>query len=551
MHNIVTEKRVWGTLHPFIEYGDIMGRSSANAAFLKALLLQNPYEAYHFFLQEDAHCEQLRHWIAEIAPDLESSGAVYIATRTDLPRALANQAYHCFHLSDCMLDTARLARVRNAYACNIFPITGPTHSLSYAWYPSAFLSHLWQGTCGRDAVIATSRAAKVVLQNMYATLHDAYGLDADIFRTPRIAKIPLAIAAEQVVTDVAVRHATRKELNITDTQCMVLILGRISHYSKMDITPVLRAFQRLLLGGLDVSTVVLVIAGWTEEHDTTVQTLQKLAHGMGLPLQIVGRPSDSFRNALYQAADIFLSPSDNVQETFGLTILEAAGAGLPVVASDWSGYRDLIEHEVTGLLVPTLGTPDASESETFAGVLYDNHYHMLLAQQTAVDVPRLADALKYLLENPVAAREMGKKAQQRVWQDLTWDTVLQRHVLLWDELSAIPVDNAALRGAVHPQQLRYSRIFTPYPSALPDDQTFLQWSRVGQAVYRGVEYPIIYGGITERITEGTLRCLLFCARKPVAAPRLVDKLAQEGLYGERAWFLVLWALKQDLLEVCR
>ena len=44
----------------------------------------------------------------------------------------------------------------------------------------------------------------------------------------------------------------------------------------------------------------------------------------------------------YAAADIFVSLSDNIQETFGLTPVEAMAAGLPVVASDWDGYRETI-----------------------------------------------------------------------------------------------------------------------------------------------------------------------------------------------------------------
>ena len=42
---------------------------------------------------------------------------------------------------------------------------------------------------------------------------------------------------------------------------------------------------------------------------------------------------------LWAAADVFLSLVDNIQETFGITPLEAMAAGLPVVASDWDGYR--------------------------------------------------------------------------------------------------------------------------------------------------------------------------------------------------------------------
>ena len=62
---------------------------------------------------------------------------------------------------------------------------------------------------------------------------------------------------------------------------------------------------------------------------------------------------EATRRSVWHAADVFVSPSDNIQETFGLAVLEAMASGLPVVASDWDGYRDLVADGETGFLVPT------------------------------------------------------------------------------------------------------------------------------------------------------------------------------------------------------
>ena len=62
--------------------------------------------------------------------------------------------------------------------------------------------------------------------------------------------------------------------------------------------------------------------------------------------------SDKEKKLALAAADLFCSPSDNLQETFGLSVLEAMASSLPVVASDWDGYRDLVVHGRTGWLVP-------------------------------------------------------------------------------------------------------------------------------------------------------------------------------------------------------
>src|SRR6185437_4529883 len=57
---------------------------------------------------------------------------------------------------------------------------------------------------------------------------------------------------------------------------------------------------------------------------------------------------DADRRNAWAAGDLFVSLSDGIQETFGLTPVEAMAAGLPVVVSDWNGYRDTVRDGVEG-----------------------------------------------------------------------------------------------------------------------------------------------------------------------------------------------------------
>lgn len=52
---------------------------------------------------------------------------------------------------------------------------------------------------------------------------------------------------------------------------------------------------------------------------------------------------------LYAASDVFLGPSR--MEAFGKTFAEASACGLPLVAYDYGGPRDIVDHSVTGVLV--------------------------------------------------------------------------------------------------------------------------------------------------------------------------------------------------------
>jgi glycosyltransferase involved in cell wall biosynthesis len=60
---------------------------------------------------------------------------------------------------------------------------------------------------------------------------------------------------------------------------------------------------------------------------------------------VITRPHEALRQI-----DLLVLPSDT--EGFGLVLIEAMAAGVPVVATDVPGIRDVVRHGQTGLLVP-------------------------------------------------------------------------------------------------------------------------------------------------------------------------------------------------------
>ncbi|WP_432738644.1 glycosyltransferase family 4 protein [Maridesulfovibrio sp. FT414] len=544
-------QRIWGTLDPFYEAGPILGRKVANVGFLSGLFKVDPFDEYHFFISGGGARAGLQDFLNRNFPSFAGGDRVKIMDRRDLPDAVSKNNYFCFHQSDCILYPPHLARLRNMLAENIFPITGTTHSLSYSNYGSSFLNYLWKGTTARDCIVATSTPGTRVVENYLAHLREGFGLDEQNFPSPQIRKIPLGINPGPLVPpDRRQKELAIRELGLEDGRVNILVFGRIAHYSKMDLLPLLRAMQRLFASGMDRASVRVILAGWLDEEDDFPGTLAQLANNMGLELTIMARPTESIKLNLYRAADIFVSISDNPQETFGLTILEAGAMGLPVVASEYDGYRDLVVDGETGFLIETVGTPATPELDPMAPLCFDNQYHLLMAQQTAVLTPKLASALERLINNPGLCSAMGAAGAKRVREKFTWEQVVLQHVHLWEELNTVPVEIEALRGIRHPVQVRFGETFAHYTTSTLDSQTMVVTGITGQAIYQGREFPLIYRGLERILQQEVIRKMAFFARKPISAGDLNIKIRSLApqLSDDEVRFHILWCIKHDILE---
>jgi hypothetical protein len=142
---------------------------------------------------------------------------------------------------------------------------------------------------------------------------------------------------------------------------------------------------------------------------------------------------------VWLASDVFVSLSDNIQETFGLTPVEGMAAGLPVVISDWDGYRDTVRHGVDGIAVPTLGTPPGMGDEfAFRWYMRVDSYDDYIgntSQFTAVDVTATADAFTALIGDPGLRRRMGESGRARALQTYDWRVIIGAYHDLWRELA--------------------------------------------------------------------------------------------------------------------
>jgi phosphatidylinositol alpha-mannosyltransferase len=120
---------------------------------------------------------------------------------------------------------------------------------------------------------------------------------------------------------------------------------------------------------------------------------------------LVGRVANEDLHRYEAAADVFVAPSVG-GETFGVVLIEAMSAGVPVVASDIRGYDEVIRAG-EGLLVPPR------------------------------DPRALADAVARILDDPRAARELADAGRVRA-RTYSWESVT-------DRLEAVYADVAGRR----------------------------------------------------------------------------------------------------------
>ena len=99
---------------------------------------------------------------------------------------------------------------------------------------------------------------------------------------------------------------------------------------------------------------------------------------------------------VYDMQGLTLLVMPSLAEGFGLAAAEASACGVPVIASDTSSLPEIVQHLVTGLLVPP-GDPVT-----------------------------LAEAVTTLLDDPELGRSLGRAGRQRIITQFSRDRTLRR-----------------------------------------------------------------------------------------------------------------------------
>ena len=301
-----------------------------------------------------------------------------------------------------------------------------------------------------DALICSSTAGKAVVEALITDrehqLIDRTGgsMARLIAQRPQLPVIPLPIPAAQIAAAMPSRAEARAALAIPNSAHVLLWLGRLSMLTKQDPWPTYQMLQAVATR-LDQPLILLECG----QNDTPAQAqhfqelrnicpaVQFLRLGGSEPI------AEKIKYQAMAAADIGLFLVDNLQETFGLAVAEAMAAGLPLVASDWDGFRDLVRHGIDGFLVPTrfassafaLSTPLAWQQ--LIGLRSYPEVAGAFAQLVQIDMCNAFSALLTLLLNPELRRAMAKRAAERALNNFDQVVVKQKYIELFSSLAEL------------------------------------------------------------------------------------------------------------------
>lgn len=361
---------------------------------------------------------------------------------------------------------------------------GITHSLSHRAGVALGLYTLLQGMRPYDILACTSTAGREAVRKLLCHLSKSLfeRLGQHVVGNFRLPVVPLGVD-EHTYTP-GDQGGARRILDLSSSRTMFLCLSRFSLETKLDPFPLLTAFREAFPEF--ATRPILVFAGDDTEYKLA-NAIESYATKLGLSNDVVIRTdiglTDKVR--LYQAADVFVSPADNLQETFGCTILEAMSCGLPVIATDWSGYRDLVIDGTTGFLLPTLWGNCWDSWLPSAPLGRDREYQGRIAQTVSFNMATAVARFRDLAWSVELRARMARKSRNRVLQEFTWRSVVRQHEELWKESLAMAESSPPRVGtgsllAYHP-----IHVFGHYPTSVLEKHCAIAITPIGRRALSG------------------------------------------------------------------
>ncbi len=314
-------------------------------------------------------------------------------------KILKDQDFDVVHVHEPSVPMLSLAVLRHSHALNV----GTFHAYRESNAVYEYAHPLVKRILGRlDGRIFVSEPVREYITHYFPGDHVVIpnGIDCARFASPDIRPIE----------------------RFDDERPSILFVGRLD--KRKGFQDLLRAYPYIKHA---IPNVRLIVVGGYSDDDKDPYVRYARTHRLR-SIHFVGYVSPEELPRYYRTATVFCAPSTGF-ESFGIVLLEAMAAGLPIVASDIAGYRAVLENCAEGFLVPPgdeqviarsivalLQDQNRREQMGACGKRKAEHYDWSIISQ------RVLNYYKDLLAARSLATQIssGKRRMPRVRQLLNW-----------------------------------------------------------------------------------------------------------------------------------
>lgn len=234
---------------------------------------------------------------------------------------LASERFDVVHAHEPLMPSLPPTVLRYSTALNIGTFHAYRGSYYGYFYGRPVLRRVFSNLDGR---IAVSRAAKRFVRQYFMAPYKIIpnGVDIDRFAPEHVEPIP----------------------ELMDGRPNILFVGRPE--KRKGVGYLLRAYPHIKNAFPDARFVIVGAGDWEDSPYRAYIERHRLRD-----IQVVGRVPNDQLPRYHRSADVFCAPAVE-GESFGIVLLEAMAAGLPVVASDIEGYSQVLTDGQEGFLVP-------------------------------------------------------------------------------------------------------------------------------------------------------------------------------------------------------
>jgi len=525
------QKRIFASLDDYLLPSsglNRVGRNMANHFFFCALMRYGSFDEYHFFLANEAHFTLFWNSHESFFDNLNIKEKVRMFVRTDLLNLTKAVDYTVIHASDHITFFNPLCRVRSNLGITV-PITAFIHSISYQEHMGRYLEMTMCGASEYDSILCSSSCGKTVVDNCFDKISNNFNMPRAKVRTDIM---PLGIDEKDYHPKKA---DARHRLGIKQTEIIGLCFGRFSDFDKMDLFPLLQAFRSCAKPGHR-----LILAGAV--HEKSYLDIVKLwAQALGVLDNIIFviDPDEVVKTNLYHSADFFVSLADNPQETYGLTLLEALNARLPLIVSDFNGYSEICGDDV-GIRIPT--TWDTSEQlELVQPIMDPRSFHRFAAQSVSIDMDSLVEALNSMFTSSSLRSRLSNAAEKRFADKYAHKKIIKKLEEHWINLkekfiSPLPKED--------PLAMNLFGTFKHYVTNSLDVEDAFQTTQLATSFSDSDRtYPVL-SGMNEMIDYNQVKNIIAAAKTKKPMKNLIKDAQGEPW---KARYVISWMLKHGLL----